>query len=249
MSQPDLSETAAATDVTAGARRGGLRRALWVMLGALAVLLVFAVALIATLPVATLTRVAPLPPQVQSLAGTLWQGRAALREGYVLTWTTDIEFAALTADLRLSGADTQLAGQARVFWRGATVEGLTGRAGPGLLNLLEGTDGARCTMGARFVDVSGGWLGAAARAGGRIDLADGRCETRAVGADVPAMTIALGTQGRDAVAEITRADGGDLLGGLRVTGDRRAILRVEQAGAALVPGMPASGPSQLEYPF
>ena len=61
------------------------------------------------------------------------------------------------------------------------------------------------------------------------------------------MRLELSTQGNDAQAQLRDRD--SELARLAVTGDRRAILRLEPEGAVLVPGLPTSGPVIVEYPF
>ena len=51
----------------------------------------------------------------------------------------------------------------------------------------------------------------------------------------------------DAVADLSDAQ--SALAQVIVAGDRRLLIRVEPAGAALIPGMPTSGRTEIEYPF
>lgn len=215
--------------------------------------LVFVGALAVTLPAPVLGTLVTLPPQVEGLSGSAWRGRASLAGGHALSW--EASFAQLwrgrlLADASLEGPDTRLTGTLTVSpWQVQALD-WTGRAGPGLLALAPRLAVASCTSRA-VVEVARLALGRrSAAANGSVEVAAGACATRG-GSEVPvpAMTLALSTEGRDARAALTRDDDGALLATLGVTGDRRLLVRVEPEGAALVPGMPSSAPTILELPF
>lgn len=248
MTLPPMSEN---PGVTAAPRRGLLRRLLvWTGIACFTAI-VFVVALIVTMPVSALRGLVALPPQITDLRGTLWQGRAMLTDGYVLNWEGrlgGIILARLAADVTLQGSDTLLTGRIEVSPRTFRLDDLSGRAGPGLLALANDLPVTDCTSRLTVDAVSLSWRPGAATAGGGVAVSAGTCLD--FGGDpvpVPDMTVALTTQGNDAVADLTGADGA--LARVVVAGDRRLLIRVEPAGARLVPGMPASGPTVLEYPF
>jgi hypothetical protein len=212
---------------------------------------VFVIALAATMPASALRRIIDLPPQITDLRGTVWQGSATLTDGYALHW--DSHFSALilariSADVTLTGADTQLTGTVSISPWTTALRDLTGRAGPGLLALAPRVPVESCTSRA-IVDVSLASFGRGrAAAEGQIELEAGACTDFAGNPiAVPALTIALHGAGNDAVADLT--DTQTPLAQVTVAGDRRLIIRVEPAGAALIPGLPSSGPIMLEYPF
>ncbi len=157
----------------------------------------------------------------------------------------------LVADADLLGPDTRLAGVlALTPWQVAALD-WTGRAGPGLLALAPNLAVASCTPRAVVgVERLALWRRAAA-AEGEVTIPEGTCTLDDGGeVPVPAMTLRLTTEGRDALAQLVR-DGATPtpLASLAVTGERRLVIRVEPEGAALVPGMPSSAPTILEYPF
>lgn len=246
MSRQDQSEDAAA-------RRPGIARLLKRMiLGVALVLLVlfaFFAALVATAPATVLTRILTLPPQIETLAGTLWQGRAGLAQGYALDWRfrpQDLLRLQVGTTLSLTGPDTQIEAEATGNWKQITVSGLRGRAGPGLVALAD--PGLVCdTRAALDVDTLA-WQPGRAQADGRITIDAGTCTRIGQTATLPALQVSLTSEGNDALAQVRDAGGAEL-GQVRITGDRRAILRMEPAGASLIPGMPSSAATILEYPF
>lgn len=216
--------------------------------------LVFALALAVTMPASAVGSLVTLPSQVEALSGSVWRGRAALAGGHVLDWRVSLRAlwrGRLVADAGLEGPDTRLSGLLALSpWRVAA-DDWTGRAGPGLLALAPGLAVASCTSRA-VVAVDRLALGRrAAAAQGRVEIAQGACldgDGREI--PVPAMVLRLAADGRDATAVLVRDDAtATPLASLRVTGDRRLLVRVEPAGAALVPGMPASAATTLEYPI
>jgi hypothetical protein len=223
---------------------------LWIVLSCFTAL-VFAISLAATMPASALRNFIDLPPQITDLQGTIWHGTARLQDGYALRW--DGQFGALilarlSANVTLTGADTQLMGVVQISpWMLALCD-VTGWAGPGLLALAPGLPFDGCTSRA-IVDVPLVSFGRGqAAAEGRIDIAAGDCtDFNGDSIQVPAMTLTLHSEGKDAVADL--ADTGSALAQLIVAGDRRLLIRVEPAGAALIPGMPTSGPTMIEYPF
>lgn len=215
----------------------------------------FAVALLVTMPATVAASLVALPPQVEGLSGGLWAGRAALAGGHALEWrlsARDLWRGRLTAEATLEGPDTVLDGDLAASPFGVEATGWTGRAGPSLLALGPRLIVEGCTSRA-VVDVGRlAWSrSGAAAAEGTVAIAGGTCALRRGGGalEVPAMTLALSTAGADAQATLTRDEDGAALASLGVTGDRRLLLRVEPEGAALVPGMPASAATELEYPF
>lgn len=203
------------------------------------------------MPAAALRDHVRLPSQITALYGSVWHGRADLTDGYSLTWQT--QWSALlrgriVAVAEVSGPDTLVTG---TFWRSPRAMGLTdvtGRAGPGLLALAPGQPLRSCT-GRAVVAVDEASLAPdAARAGGQVTTEAARCVDRSGRQiDLPPMTLTLSTTGADAQAELTGPAGA--LAQATVAGGRRLILRIESDGARLVPGMPSSAPTILEYPL
>jgi len=205
------------------------------------------------MPAAALSTLVALPPQVETLSGSVWRGRASLSGGHALEWAVsarDLWRLRLSADATLEGPDTRLSGVLAVTPRQVAALDWSGRAGPGLLTLAPRLAVGSCTS--RAVVAVGRlalWRRAAA-AEGEVSLSAGACATPGGEVAVPAMVLRLTTEGRDARLALVRDDeAGTVLARVDVTGDRRLLIRVEPEGAALVPGMPASAPTILEMPF
>lgn len=251
MTRQDALEPDAATGLPTGRIWRGLRTlSLWIVLSCFTAL-VFVISLAVTMPASALRRIIDLPPQIVALQGTIWNGRATLQDGYALQW--DGQFGALilarvSANVTLTGADTQLTATVRFSPGTVSVREVAGRAGPGLLILAPGLPLDGCTSRA-IVDVPLASFGRGrAAAEGRIDIAAGDCTDFAGNSiPVPALILTLHSEGNDAVADLT--DPQTALAQLIVAGDRRLLIRVEPAGAALIPGMPTSGRTEIEYPF
>lgn len=203
-----------------------------------------------TMPAQSVARLVNLPPQVHGLHGHLRAGGASLVGGYKLDWTVTpgaLLLGRLAATARLSGADTELTGEFAASLGGVVVRNLQGRAGAGLLQLLNGTDLAcdsRATLNVGVLRFGGG----RAEADGRIDIAEGMCSAGGQSAPLPAAEVTLTSDSNDALAVID-TQAGVRIGSARATGDRRMILRLEPEGAAMIPGAPSSAPTILEIPF
>lgn len=215
--------------------------------------LVFALALAVTMPASVLASLVSLPPQVETLSGSVWRGRAGLVGGHALGWEVsfrDLWRARLVADAEVEGPDTRLAGVLTASPRSFSAFDWAGRAGPGLLALAPRL-AVTCTPRAVVaVDRLALWRRAAA-AEGEVAVAEGTCAVEGGGeVAVPAMTLRLSTERRDASAVLVRDDAAATrLASVTVTGDRRLLVRVEPEGAALIPGMPSSAPLILERPL
>ncbi len=216
--------------------------------------LIFATMLAITMPASFLRTLVALPPQVETLSGSVWRGRATLSGGHVVDWRVSLRelwLGRLVADATFDGPDTRLEGVLGVSPWQVSARDWTGRAGPGLLALAPRLAVASCSTSA-VVAVERLALGRdSAVAKGEIGIAEGTCADRS-GREhpVPAMTLRLSTDGSGALAALSRSGATEApLAQVTVTGDRRLLVRIEPEGAALVPGMPASAPTILEYPF
>lgn len=202
------------------------------------------------MPARTIARLVDLPPQVQAVEGYLRDGRARLQDGYVLGWTLrpgELFRLRIAVDIALAGPDTAVDGRVTLSPTRLALADLGGRAGPGLLRLAPGLR-LDCD-GRAMVDVRGIVLSRdRIRAEGAIDIAAGTCRANGRAVPLPATRIALEEDG-DAALAVARSEDGETLGSLRVGPARRATLRVEPAGAVLVPGMPSGAPTVLDLPF
>ena len=215
--------------------------------------LIFVAMLAITMPASFLRTLVALPPQVETLSGSAWRGRATISGGHVLDWRVsfrELWLGRLVADTTLDGPDTRLAGVLALSPWQASARDWTGRAGPGLLALAPRLSVATCSSSAVVAIERLALARRSAAAEGEIGIADGTCSDRSSREyPVPAMTLRLSTDGSDAQAALSRSGATTPLAQVTVTGDRRLLIRIEPEGAALVPGMPASGPTILEYPF
>ena len=153
----------------------------------------------------------------------------------------------IAADVALAGPDSAVDGIARLTPSRWALSDLGGRAGPGLLRLAPGL-GLDCDSRASVAVPMIEWSRAAVRADGAIDVAAGTCRANGREAPLPETRIVIEEDG-DTARAVARAEDGTVLGSLRVTPSRRATLRVEPAGASLVPGMPRGAATTLEFPF
>jgi hypothetical protein len=207
-----------------------------------------------TMPASFLRTLVALPPQVETLSGSAWRGRATISGGHLLDWRVsfrELWLGRLVADTTLDGPDTRLEAVLAILPWQISARDWTGRAGPGLVALAPRLAVTSCSTSA-VVAVERLALGrSSAAARGEIGIAEGTCSDRS-GREhtVPAMTLRLSTDGSDALAALSlNGATATPLAQVTVTGDRRLLVRIEPEGAALVPGMPASGPTILEYPF
>ena len=211
---------------------------------------VLLVSLAISAPLNVLTRFRAPPPQVEALSGTLTDGRARLTGGSVLIWRArwgDLIRGRITADVLLTGPETRIEGRAWAGFVGSGLSDATGRAGPELLALfpIAADCRGRATVSINEISVSRD----AMRASGDIRTSDAVCRAPGQGdIAVPPLVIALDSDGNDAIARIATGPG-ERLGEVRVMPTRRARIRIEPAGARLIPGLPASAPMELELPF
>lgn len=250
MSQSEIAEN---DDATGPAKQmmTSLKKLLLVCGLTLFATVIFVVALLVTLPATVITEFVTLPAQVTGLYGSIWRGRANMIGGYTFDWEAQpgaLVLGRFSIAVDVQGADTQLNG--RLFatpWSVAAQE-ITGRAGPGLIQLIPTIPIETCNSRA-VVDISEVrvWRNAA-RAEGALAIDAGSCvDLQGRTQTVPEMSVDLLSQGNDALAILTDRDG--QLARLTLSGDRRIILRIEPEGATLVPGLPTSGPIILEYGF
>ncbi len=204
------------------------------------------------MPASVVQTLVALPPQVETLSGTLRVGRAGLSGGYSLDWQVApgaLLRGRIGAQIQLAGPDTRLTAELRASPFQTSLQQVSGRAGPGLLALAPGLPVQSCTPRA-VVAIDRLSLGrGAAAAEGSVDVSEGICiDPSGREIPVPALALQLATRDQDASAALLTSDGARLAE-FGVTGDRRLLIRVEPAGAALVPGMPSSAATVIEYPF
>lgn len=243
---------------------GRLRRGAGLALVAGLGLLAFLVSLIATLPVRLAASYVPAPAWINGYSGTLWHGTARIEGGHAAQWRVaplrSLVSLGVALDVRVTGPGTDLEGRAAV--RGPAghdlrIDGLTGRAAwPLVAAVAPGLDLA-CDGAAVLQDVAIRFAPDARSGAGSVRSGPASClETGGDGTggegpvQIPALAAGLETVADGLAASLTPAGDPDTrLAEARATGDGRLVVTVSPAGAALVPGMPSSGETVLEYPF
>jgi hypothetical protein len=195
-------------------------------------------------------------PEGITLTGTLWHGTAATK-GHLASWDSrvwdSVTALAWVADLRVTGPETDLAGQWVLRPSGGTLAPLQGRTGWMLVEAVMPGLEITCATTAD-IDIANAMVSADARAAtGQVRLAPGSCarvDGTVTDVPLPALLADIATTQDGIGVTITAVDGpGVPLGNLVVTPDDRLHITVFAAGAAMVPGLPASGDSQIELPL
>ncbi|WP_187394063.1 type II secretion system protein N [Oceaniovalibus sp. ACAM 378] len=211
----------------------------------------FAGTVLLTAPASVIARMGQVPPQVLGLSGTLWSGQARLDGGLSLAWQGN--WRSIPARLRLesglsvTGPGTLLTGTAFAGFGQTGLRDLSGRAGAEVLALLPGA--APCN-GQAVVDVTqASWSRDGVIGLGRIRIGESRCQPVGGRAfQAPALNLDLTTEPPEAVATLTTDDASrTVMATARLTSRGRIRLRIEPAGARIVPGLPSSGPTELEF--
>jgi hypothetical protein len=202
------------------------------------------------MPAATMARMMGLPPQVRTVSGSLWSGRAGLDGGLTLTWQMTLRGLALGrlgADLRLTGPRTLLEGSGFASVTRVGVQDLSGRAGPDLLALAP--DAAACDGQANVRIASVSWARGAVESDGRVQITPSVCQGPGGNSfETPALDLVLTTAGNAAVATLTTDDTArDSMGNAQIRPDGWVNIRIEPAAARLLPGLPTSAPTVLEF--
>ncbi len=206
-----------------------------------------------SMPLSILTRIRDLPPQVETVSGTLFDGRADLSGGLLLVWNTDwnkVWSGRLSAPFVLSGRETMLTGDARAGLGGVGLVATQGRATPEILALFPDAAGLECQGQAVVAIDRVLWRRSDIQAQGELRFRDLSCNFGSQKFDLPPTRVDLANEGTAARAVFSRDDGtAELFGSIRVTPDRWLRLRIEPEGAQLIPGMPSSSATELEMPF
>ena len=185
-------------------------------------------------------------PGVDAVYGSLWTGRADLRGDYRLEWSSKLGWGHLETPITLSGADTRVTGAASFGVTGVALKQVTGRAGPGLAQLIPGA--WQCDMTARVSDVAGSWGWFSVGAAGQVSTPEGSCEKGNRSIDIPPLSLDLTSEGPDAVATLREPDAPPMAVA-RIRRDRVVDIRIEPTAADVFPALPRSGPITLQVPF
>jgi Type II secretion system (T2SS), protein N len=212
----------------------------------------------ATMPLAFAVRLAGVAvPDGVALSGTVWNGKATLL-GYRASWDSrgwpSLVARGWVADLQISGPDTALAGQWVLQPGRVTIAPLAGQMGWSLLDAVMPGLEITCTTQASLTLTTATLAPPPQRqATGRVQLAAGTCARRdgtITDVPMPALQADIVTTAEGVGLTLTGVDAPAVpLGNLLITPDDRLRVTVHAAGAALVPGLPASGDSQIELPL
>ena len=219
---------------------------------------VYSLSLLATAPARMVERYAEMPPQVEALGGTIWNGSALISGGHRLEWRVDRagSLAALAPhfDLSLQGPGTRITAQGEVLPSGAggTLTDVNGRASWPLAAAFA-TDAPRlacdgvASLDLARVVVQRNRIGASgimrSTAGSCIQL--DHPDRAAI--PTPPLLARATMDGDTSRALLTSADDPDtVLAEATLADARQLALTVYPAGARLVPGLPTSGPISLE---
>ncbi len=196
----------------------------------------YAATLLATLPARL---VVPRTGFVQDVAGTVWEGSAALTGGHALRWywspLGSIGSGSVAADWVLDGPDTVLTGVGH--WRpgGTSVDQVAGRAGWALVALAAPALPLSCDTVLSLRNASG----AADRFGGEVSSTAGHCGPRGTvpTAPVPRLLGLATDNGSVSRLSLTPWTARNLkLIDVTLSRDRTLIIEITPAGAAQLGG-------------
>ncbi|WP_372991980.1 type II secretion system protein N [Sulfitobacter sp.] len=216
----------------------------------LVALLFFGGTVLMNLPTTTMARITGVPPQVRALSGSLWSGRAVLDGGLVLNWQgkwTSLLRGQIGADLTLTGPRTLLQGYGFASPWQIGLSDISGRGGADLLVLVPG---ASPCDGQAVVDIARAtWSRARVTSNGRVQISDSLCQVPGQAAlETPPLDLVLTSEGTDGVATLTTNNAvKSEMGQARLGPDGWIKLRIEPAAAQLIPGLPDSAPTLLEF--
>lgn len=219
---------------------------------------VYSLSLLATVPARMAERYAEIPPQVEALGGTIWNGSALIAGGHRLEWRLDRQ-GSLTAlaprfDLSLEGPGTRLTAQGEVSpdRSGGTLTDVNGRASwplaaafatdapPLACDSVASIDLARIVVQRNRIGAAGTMR---SNAGSCIQLDD----PDSAPIPTPPLLARAAMDGDTSRAVLTSGDAPDtVLAEATLADARQLALMVYPAGARLVPGLPTSGPMSLE---
>lgn len=219
---------------------------------------VYSLSLLATAPARVVERYMTMPPQVEALGGTIWNGSVLLAGGHRLAWRLDrqgsIKALAPLFDITLDGPGTRLAAQGEVSPRGTggMLRNVTGRASwPLVAAFAPDAPPLDCDPVA-VIDLARVLVGRD-RIGAEGDVRSpaGSCTQTArpehAAVPVPALALRATMEGDVSRAMLEAAqDGGTVLAEASIARARTLALTVYPAGARLVPGLPSSAPIGLE---
>lgn len=222
--------------------------------------LAFLISLAATLPVSVAAGYVAPPVEINGYSGTVWNGAADLPGGHSVRWHVDLPGSlasrGLALDVVLRGPGTDLGG--RVTLRGLSgrdlrIDGLSGPAAWPLVATLAPKLRIACDAAAVLRDIEITVIPGRRSGEGGLSSGPGSC-TRIDRAmppvPVPALAGRIATVPTGVRAVLTRAESLETpLAEAEITNDNLLLVTIYPEGAALVPGMPSSGETSLEFPL
>ena len=221
----------------------------------------FAVSLVVYMPARFAAQQAGLGAMADRVSGTLWTGAAQLDGAHRVAWETSalesLRRMTVVVNWRLTGPGTDLAGRVAVP--------LPPRANRAELDKVDGTVSwplvdavlpglqIRCDTQATITGLRVSLTPGMRTGEGSLAAPAGSC-ARTDGAvapvPTPALAVILASDADGLVGVLTQAGQPEVpLATGRLSNDDRIIVTVHAAGAAMVPGMPASADSEIELPL
>lgn len=220
------------------------------------VVIAFATSLFATLPARVVARYVTTPIEFNAYSGTVWNGTASFEGGHAIQWHIDAWATLLSLrpqlDVSVTGPGTGLSG--RLALRSRDDVGLANLGGTlawplaaSLAPDLEFTCDVTATLTGFALRIAPGFRSGA----GTFRAGPGACsETGGQVVPVPDLSGMLATTDDGVHLVVAKTDApGDPLAEIGLTNADMVVVTVHAAGAALVPDMPASGDTILEYPL
>lgn len=198
--------------------------------------------------------------EINGYFGTLREGAVRLRDGHRLDWRVDpgasLAVFGLALDLRLTGPGTEIAGrlEARRPWgEDLRLGGVTGRASWALVAAVAPRLAIACDASAAIEDLALARSPAGYGGSGGMRSGPGSCLRTDRAMDpvpVPALQARIVEAPEGIAVVLTPAgDPQTTYAQAELTNSDLILLTVAPEGAALVPGMPASGEITLEFPL
>jgi len=198
------------------------------------------------MPLTVVTRNLNLDPVVVAVYGSLREGRAYIKGGYRVDWHSRLRLFHLETPLTFTGPDSRIDGIMRTNLAGVSVNGLEGRAGPGLMQLVPGA--LKCEVTARVSRVGFTWTWTKVASDGEITTPSGNCRKEGRNLTAPPLTLRFDADGSDAIA-ILRSGQAPPMVDLRLRRDRILEISILPSAEAVFPRLPRGGLSTLEIPF
>ncbi len=203
-----------------------------------------------TAPAARIAQFIGQPTQVVTLSGSLWSGRATLQGGLVAKWQgqwSGLIRGRLGATVEIQGPRTLLDGRIYASPWQIGLQDLSGRAGPEVLAL--GPNAAPCE-GQAIIDIASITVSRSAVSGdGFVRISESTCQPSGGPAfTTPPLHLVLTSEDESGVATLTTDDTArDTMGRAQLGPDGWVKLRIDPNAARLMPGLPTSAPTELEF--